>query len=367
MPRNGSGVHSLPAGSLGVSGTTIESAKYNAAIEDLSSGLTDSLPRNGSAEATADIRLGGNKIVDLAAGSASGHAVEYAQMNTAIAASAADIASDIASEVATLNGSIIAASSTVRQTVLSGPTTSTGASDFGGTTGTTTVTATGTLLVHAAGGVSISANVNRTGTSTNPSWTTLSTNGTMYLYLDVATNGTCTPGSTTLTPIYQQGGTPSVANGQNTFIIREMKMYVGNGSTASQVYRVFVGEVTVASSVVSAIVWYALQGVYDSGWTSTLPSGGTTVSRNHNLGVHPVETRMIAECTTANQTYAVGEQIDPFMVQGSISYFTIRRTTTTMSIVGPGTGWFAQDSTGAPSSVFTNSSWKYKLIASRGF
>ena len=147
----------------------------------------------------------------------------------------------------------------VRQTVLSGPFTSTGASDFGGSTGSTTVTMTGTLTLSAAGGFNTAGSVDRAGAVTNASWTGLSTNGTMFLYLDVAANGTCTTGSTTLAPINQQGGTPSITNGQHTFIISEMKMYVGNGSTTSQVYRVFVGQVTVSSSVVSAISWYTMR------------------------------------------------------------------------------------------------------------
>ena len=35
MPRNGSGVYSKPAGTTAVSGTTIESAKYNSVVDDL--------------------------------------------------------------------------------------------------------------------------------------------------------------------------------------------------------------------------------------------------------------------------------------------------------------------------------------------
>lgn len=89
MPRNGSGVYSLPAGSDGVSGTTIQSSKYNAAINDIKDALTESLPRNGSAAMTADLPMGGFKITGMAAGSASGEAVEYAQMQSTISQSVA--------------------------------------------------------------------------------------------------------------------------------------------------------------------------------------------------------------------------------------------------------------------------------------
>lgn len=178
------------------------------------------------------------------------------------------------------------ARSPARQTVLSGPVGSSGLPAFGGSTGSTTVTATGTLIASAANGWGTSGVVDRIGSITNPSWTGLSTNGTMYLYLDIAANGTCTPGSTTLAPIYQWGGVYSTTSGQNTYNIQEAVMQVGNGSTASQVYRVFVGEVTVSGGVVTAITWYALMGRYVSPDTS-VPAANTPVNFSHNIGVTP--------------------------------------------------------------------------------
>ncbi|WP_256060987.1 hypothetical protein, partial [Klebsiella pneumoniae] len=63
-------------------------------------------------------------------------------------------------------------------------------------------------------------------------------------------------------------------------------MQVGNGSTASQVYRVFVGEVTVSGGVVTAITWYALMGRYVSPDTS-VHAVNTPVNFSHNIGVTP--------------------------------------------------------------------------------
>lgn len=167
----------------------------------------------------------------------------------------------------------------VRQTVLSGPVDSSGFSAFGGSTGSTTVTASGTLKATAAAG----GNANYTGSIVNPSWTGLSTNGTMFLYLDITSGGVVTTGSTTLEPTYQWGGTYSTTNLQNTFNIQEMTMKVGNGSTASQVYRVFVGEVTVAGSVVTAITWYQTMGRYNSA-LQAVPAASSSTSFNHNIG-----------------------------------------------------------------------------------
>ena len=44
MPRNGSGVMSWPAGTTATSGTTIESAPYNAFLADLLSDLNAARP-----------------------------------------------------------------------------------------------------------------------------------------------------------------------------------------------------------------------------------------------------------------------------------------------------------------------------------
>lgn len=170
----------------------------------------------------------------------------------------------------------------VRQTVLSGPVDSGGLPNFGGSTGSATVTATGTLTPATANGIS----GDRIGSVTNPSWTGLSTNGTMYLCLDIAADGSCTTGSTTLVPVYQWGGTYSTTSGQFTFNIQEMTGKVGNGSTAAQTHRVFVGEVTVAGNVVTAITWYALMGRYDSGWFAI--SATSSYNKSHNLGTVPL-------------------------------------------------------------------------------
>lgn len=177
-----------------------------------------------------------------------------------------------------------------RQTVLSGPVDTNGYSAFGGSTGSTTVTATGTIIPTAANGFNSAGAVNRIGSITSPSWTTLSTNGTMYLYMDIAANGSCTTGSTTLEPKYRWGGADVTTSGQFTFNIQEMVGKVGNGTVAVQTYRTFVGEVTVAGGVVTAIKWYALQGRYDSGFFSIAAS--TTYAKDHLIGCVP----MTANC-----------------------------------------------------------------------
>lgn len=57
MPRDSSGVYSLPSGYLAVTGETIQPSQHNPPLEDIAQALTGSLPRNGSAPMTAPLKL----------------------------------------------------------------------------------------------------------------------------------------------------------------------------------------------------------------------------------------------------------------------------------------------------------------------
>jgi len=260
---------------------------------------------------------------------------------------------------------------TVRQTVLNGPVDSSGFAAFVGSTGSATVTATGTLIATAANGYTLGGGFDYTGSITNPSWTGLSTNGTMYLYLDIAAAGTCTTGSTTLVPVYQWGGTYSTTNNQFTFNTQEMTGKVGNGSTAVQTYRVFVGEVTVSGGVVTAIVWYALQGRYDSGFTATLPSAGTAISRNSYIGAADQVAKLVMECTTTDGSYAVGDRMYStigYYSAGGLAEFGPWTTRNTVGFTTPASSPFVFSNKASGNSlVVTLANWKYKLISQRAW
>lgn len=172
------------------------------------------------------------------------------------------------------------APSGVRQTVDGGPVNSNGFAAFGGSTGGTGVTAVGTLYLTAANGLR-----NLRGVAVNPAWTGLNAfgDGIRPLYLDIAPDGSCVSASAATMPVYQEGGAYSTTSGQFTFNIQEMTGKVGNGASSAQTYRVAVGEVTVSGNVVTAIVWYALNGRYMS--AETTGAASTTTSFNHNIGV----------------------------------------------------------------------------------
>jgi hypothetical protein len=257
----------------------------------------------------------------------------------------------------------------VRQTVLSGPVDSNGLPNFGGSTGSTTVTAAGTLIATAANGFASTGQVDKLCSIVNPSWTGLSTNGTMYLYLDVSA-ATCTTGSTALAPNYQWGGSFSTTNAQYTFNIQAMQMQVGNGSTASQTYRVFVGEVTVAGGVTTAITWYALQGRYQSALTATLPTTNTTVQFFHNLGVNPRTSWVYAKCTTTDLGYFVGDTL-PLATTAGGGYTPITPIlggrNSAYIHTGSSTSWMAVSISSGTTSTMTNANWSYYFIADRGW
>jgi hypothetical protein len=72
MPRDGSGIYSLPAGYLAVTGEDILASQHNSPLEDIKDALTASLPRNGAAAMTGNLAMGGYSISGAATGTFSG-------------------------------------------------------------------------------------------------------------------------------------------------------------------------------------------------------------------------------------------------------------------------------------------------------
>jgi hypothetical protein len=79
MSRNGTGVYSLPAGNPVVTNTTISSTWANTTLTDIATALTGSLASDGQTPATGNLDMNSNKIVNLAAGTTTGDAVNYTQ------------------------------------------------------------------------------------------------------------------------------------------------------------------------------------------------------------------------------------------------------------------------------------------------
>lgn len=137
--------------------------------------------------------------------------------------------------------------------------------------------------------------------------------------------------------------------------------------------RVFHGEADTGASSVSAVRNYAYQGVYDSGWTNTLPGAATYTSRNHNIGMIPEVADYIIECITPDSGYSVGDRLSK---QDLLAYDTIyrpfplikkRTSIGVLSTTGLG-NWHQSISVATyGGTTLTNSCWKYKLTARRGW
>lgn len=280
-----------------------------------------------------------------------------------------------------------------RQTVISAMVNSSGQTDLGGSTGGTTIVTTKIgaaptsqvglapgstyasissmpLIVSAANGYGADV----TGTSTsNLTWTGLNSVPavTYYLYVDVNTStNALTTGSTTLAPIYQNGGSPSVTSAQDTFNIEQMVMWCGNGATAEQRYRVYVGQVDAGGGVTTGnLIWYAVNGIYDSGYTATLPAASAGVSKNHYIGVIPRQAKVLIKCLTAEYGYAVGEEVEAFTGNGTNyvnSYVYSNSLTSKFKLSSLGV-LLINASTGALANTATVGNWSYRIVSDRGW
>lgn len=205
-----------------------------------------------------------------------------------------------------------------RQCMAQGPATILQASWLGGLNVDTADFSTTNLIVTFGGGFDSAGEINYFGKNVTAGGVSGSTvavtnSATNYIYASLADTTALAIGfgATTLKPIYQFGGTISVVNGQHTFDIRANKMYVGNGASATQVYRVFIGEADAAGGVVTAVRSYAVGDRYVSAETA-IPAAGTATTFTHNLGADPkfYECKCKLVCQTAEFTYAIGDVID---------------------------------------------------------
>lgn len=268
---------------------------------------------------------------------------------------------------------VINKASGTRQTVQSASVDSNGFPNFitAGTGLLANIAATAVpIIVSAAGGNPANDRVGIINADTTVALTASTTN---YIYISINADGSYVlnrvPAS--IAPVYQFGGTYSVANAQHTFNISDMKMTVGLGSSATQVWIVFLGEVVTDATSVVSVVNYALNGYYDSGWTNTLPGSAVQVTKSHNIGVIPDQVSFRIKCLTTDVNYAVNDVVDNVIATNG-SVWSPAPTYKTNKIVGI-TSYntaapFALNNktTGALASI-TNANWAYSFIVQRGW
>ena len=269
-----------------------------------------------------------------------------------------------------------------RQTVSAGPVTGGGLPNFlPATTGTltlqtTNISPTYPLVATAAAGWSAAtgAPVDTIGVTTGSlTWTGLAANRAAatpnFLYVTVA-GGILTTGSTLLPPIYQFGGTPSVASGQFTFNITEMRGYLGTGTSAPQVNLVMVGEAATDSTSVASTVGYAFNARYDSGYSATLPAVNTSTSRSHYLGVVPQIGDFRAQCASADAGYSIGDEIGGSSLwtdDGAVNTaLTFRVSRNDMGVIVSTNVVVLHKTTGVRT-ILVRNRWQWRQIAERGW
>jgi len=94
MPFNGAGSFApYTPGNPVVSGATISSSAFNNTIQDIATGLSTAITRDGQSPPTADLPMAGHKLTGLAAGSSANDSVRFDQLPTLATLGAAPLAS----------------------------------------------------------------------------------------------------------------------------------------------------------------------------------------------------------------------------------------------------------------------------------
>lgn len=106
MPRNGSGVYSLPAGNPVTTGTTISSTTQNNTTSDLATALTQSIAVDGQTTITANLPMAGFKFTGLSAGAANGDSVRYEQITGVVNQNSASVLINSVAGTNTITGTL---------------------------------------------------------------------------------------------------------------------------------------------------------------------------------------------------------------------------------------------------------------------
>ena len=201
--------------------------------------------------------------------------------------------------------------SPVRQTVLAGSVDANGAASFiSSAPYSITISATVPLVISFAAGFDSLGTIDYIGRVTaNPSYSGSLSNGTHYIYADRnISTGALTYGDVMSAPIYGYGVTKSVSSLQHTYRIDEGVMYVGNGTTANAVQRVFLGEYVVVTGSITYATAYALHGKY-VGPLQNIPAVSSMANNSHNIGTNQITMESRLVCVTTDLNYAVGDEV----------------------------------------------------------
>ena len=143
----------------------------------------------------------------------------------------------------------------------------------------------------------------------------------------------------------------------------------GANPTFTTIDRVYMLEAVTGASTVTTLTQYAYSGVYDSGFTSGLPTTATRTSKNHNIGSKFINADLIIECIIPEQNYVVGEQLSHKSIgtnDAASKFLAMSITPTTLALTtGSSVAFMILNATTGVSSTFTSANWKYKFVAQR--
>ncbi len=262
----------------------------------------------------------------------------------------------------------------VRQAIQFGPVTgSPGKSDLIPQSQVGATLATGVTLKcgTAATLFSVANGFNSDGSPFNRNWrasadipvTGLTASQTNYIWVDTVAQ---TAGFVIVADADQDAGTIPVTNNQYTYDYGGQKNYLGNGATATQTNRLIVAEVDTNGTVVTAIRCRAYNRKFEGTFTATLPATAVTVSATHNLGTKEYTIKFIAENTTSELGYAIGDRAAVSMSGINASYpnpASVKGGKNTASVIGSAsTAWAVAHATTGAIGVITPASWKYKFV-----
>lgn len=141
---------------------------------------------------------------------------------------------------------------------------------------------------------------------------------TNFFGFTVNANGLITPIVTAQPPVYSPGQAPSVELGQYTFDYYSYRMWLGNGTTADQVFAVFIGEGQAAATALSNVIAYGYRGRYRA-LVGPVVAGNGIAQFNHNLGVTQLRGKIMLQCQTANNDYQVGDVTEFLSAASSVN------------------------------------------------
>jgi hypothetical protein len=143
-------------------------------------------------------------------------------------------------------------------------------------------------------------------------------------------------------------------------------IYGGQG--AASISTMLYGADTLELTSNGATGWHITAGAhrFESNWTATLPASAVAVSVAHGLASNPRSTCIVAECTTADAGYAIGDRIKPW--SASAAYVAPDPTWSNATNVGTtaasgASNWFFVHKTTGVYTALVTASWKYRFVA----